>query len=487
MKIRAGLLRKSIALFLTAGITLLSLSGCQYESFDDYLEALGIKNPDYDDSNVQDLNDADDAQPEETYSLEDETQNVSEPFESDDTVTITSDEEALFLDESTTDAGALEDDDTSSQALASNSSFTKEDIDARAAVGLTDDQIPALKQKQSGRYYYERLTDSGKLLYVELLAIMENLGENICISTTNDKAVELVFDYLMADHPEIFYVDGYQYTNYTLGDTVTKMSFTGNYIYDANEIARRQTLINEEVNRCLANAPSSDDDYYLVKYIYEYLILNTEYDINAPDNQNICSVFMYGKSVCNGYAKAAQYLFDRMGLECTFVTGTVRTKSGSSERHAWNLVLCNDAYYYVDATWGDASYQSVSGESADASKLPAVNYDYLNVTTRDLTRTHAISDDVTMPMCASMADNYYVREGEYFTSPELSLVKDLFDRRYKDGSKNVTIKCADSNVYRALFDELITQRKVFDYLQGEDTSTVSYTTFEDTGTIMFWL
>lgn len=30
---------------MTAGVVASSLSGCQYESFDDYLEALGLKDP----------------------------------------------------------------------------------------------------------------------------------------------------------------------------------------------------------------------------------------------------------------------------------------------------------------------------------------------------------------------------------------------------------------------------------------------------------
>ena len=91
-----------------------------------------------------------------------------------------------------------------------------------------------------------------------------------------------------------------------------------------------------------------------------------------------------------------------------------------------------------------------------------------------------------MPVCNSMADNFYVREDEYFTTAEMALVTDLFNRRYNDGSKNVTIKCASDSVYNSLFEELITNRRVFECLQG-DTSQVSYTTFEDTRTIIFWI
>ena len=85
-----------------------------------------------------------------------------------------------------------------------------------------------------------------------------------------------------------------------------------------------------------------------------------------------------------------------------------------------------------------------------------------------------------------MKDNYYVREDEYFTTPELVLVGDLFNRRYQDGSSSVVIKCADRDVYDQLFEQLITQRQVFNYMQG-DNSSVSYTTFVDTNTMIFWI
>ena len=85
-----------------------------------------------------------------------------------------------------------------------------------------------------------------------------------------------------------------------------------------------------------------------------------------------------------------------------------------------------------------------------------------------------------------MTDNYYVREGEYFTSVEPALVQDLFDRKYDEGAKNVTIKCANDAVYNELFDQLFTQGQVFDYMQGYQ-STVTYTSFEKTRTIMIWL
>ena len=472
---RDKFLRKFIALTLAGVLSCGLLSGCQFSSIDEYLESLGMKDA---------SDNTNEASSEGTYYVSEDvavnsSATISSSAEADEGVSFTSEGEANSKPEKSTKT-------ESSSKNVSGTVSEKEMKAAREAIGLTDSNLEAIKKKQEGLYAFERLTNEGKTLYAEILTILENQASDILVSTTSDEAVELIFDYVLIDHPEIFYVDGYQYTNHTRGDVIEMITFTGNYTYTPEQVADKKAKINEAVNKCLANAPSSEDEYYAIKYIYEYLITNTDYDLEAEDNQNICSVFINGKSVCNGYAKAAQYLLNKIGVKCTLVTGTVDTKSSKGVRHAWNLVQCNGTYYYVDVTWGDSSYQTSNGETADATKLPAVNYDYLCVTSDDIGKTHHISDIIDMPVCSSMTDNYYVREDEYFKSAEMSLIKDLFDRRYKDGSDNVTMKCATKEVYDSIFEQLITNKGVFDVLQG-DTSSVSYTTFAETRTIIFWI
>ncbi len=481
------------------------LSGCQYSSWDEYLELLGMKEPAYYDdiaalatSDMYVLSEDSPVSKEEQKPsfLDDAASQFSEDkLEEEATEEVTSvedSEEIIFFSQgdeadSASTATSVEDGKfASSYKKLTEAELNEEMKAARLNAGLTNENIEKIKQQQDGLYAYERLTNSGKTLYAEILSILQNMSENVPVSTTSDEALGLVFDYVMADHPEIFYVDGYKYTNYTVDDVITKIAFSGNYICTEEEAAVKKSQINQAVSECLAGAPSSTDDYYVIKYVYEYLIKNTDYDIGAPDNQNICSVFINKRSVCNGYAKATQYLLNKLGIKCTLVTGTVDTKKARNVRHAWNLVLCNNAYYHLDTTWGDSSYQTGNGENADATRLPTVNYDYLNVTTDEILKNHTISEDIYMPVCSSLRDNYYVREDEYFTSAELVLVGELFERRYRDGSDSVVIKCADKGIYDSLFDSLISQRLVFDYLQG-DTSTVSYTTFADTNTIIFWL
>ena len=486
--------KNKIALFLAALTTALTLSGCQYSSFDEYLEILGMKEPAYEDdyaSREETLVVSEDStsssfDPAPSYQPADSGYSADE-IEATGEISFASDKATSGASNATYEGGYDADKSYSSSYKELTETELNEQMKAaRQNAGLTPDNVKKLKSQQQGLYAFDRLTGSGQTLYVEILSIIQTMSENVPVSTTSDEAIDLVFDYVCADHPELFYVDGYRYTNYTIDGAITKISFSGNYIYTEDEVKEKQTLINQEVNRILAGAPSSEDDYYAIKYLYEYLIQNVEYDLEAPDNQNICSVFIEGRSVCNGYAKAMQLLLGKLGIKSTLVTGTVDTKKAKDVRHAWNLVLCNDVYYYVDVTWGDSSYQVGNGENADSTRLPAVNYDYLNVTTDEIEKNHTVSDILYMPDCASIKDNYYVREDEYFTTPELVLVGDLFNRRYQDGSSSVVIKCADRDVYDQLFEQLITQRQGFNYMQG-DNSSVSYTTFVDTNTMIFWI
>ena len=447
-------------------VTSTFLCGCEYSNLDEYLDILELTDNDY----------------------EDPTSLFSEDIED----TEVSDEPEMEGIDDASDSSTFDEKEPADSDFASfYRKFFDTDTDSevkkvREEAGLTEKNLNEVKKQQEGNYAFDKLTDAGKTLYAELYLIITKEAKKVYVSATSEYAIDLVFNYLMIDHPEIFWVEGYNFEKHTVGDVVDKIAFSGAYTYDLKEVARRQKIIDKCVNECIANAPSSDDDYYAIKYVYEYLIANTDYVSNAPDNQNICSVFIGKESVCSGYAKATQYLLNKLGVKCTFVSGTVATRASADAKHSWNLVLCNGKYYYVDTTWGDASYQTTSGETEDKMKLPRVNYDYLCVTTESIKSNHTLSDVIALPECNSMTDNYYVREDEYFKNDDLKLVKDLFDRRYRDGSDNVTIKCASKEVYDSLYNKLINEKNVFEYLQG-NTKTVSYTIFEETKTIIFWL
>lgn len=364
--------------------------------------------------------------------------------------------------------------------------YRQEAVGAEAgAQALQEKEITAeseaLRKEQEGLYAFSQLSAEEQTVYLEMLGALLSFRENVRLSSRDKEQIARVFQCVLNDHPEIFYVEGYTYTEYTLGSLLKKITFTGSYSMSQEEAAACQAQIDNYVNQCLAGIPAGADEYETVKYVYEYLIHQTDYDAAAKNSQNICSVFLERKSVCQGYAKATQYLLNRAGMFATLVLGRVV----SGEGHAWNLVKIDGAYYYVDTTWGDASYQAV-GKSAPGEKSPSINYDYLCVTTAQMEQTHSFDNVVKMPTCTSIAANYYVREGVYFTEWDEEKIAAVFAGSYERGDSYVTLKCAGSAIYQKMRDTLIVEQGIFRYLDCQG-GTVSYVENEKQYSLSFWL
>lgn len=364
-----------------------------------------------------------------------------------------------------------------------------EDSGTVSARALEDvEQAPAeavdgLKEEQTQAFHYSRLSEPEQKLYGEILYILQEHLEDIQISTTDSGEVEKVFQCVLNDHPEIFYVEGYTLTRYALGEELKMMTLSGTYSMTPETIEAKKQLIDSYVNQCFVSLPTGDGSQYAIaRYVYEYLIENTEYDAGAPDNQNICSVFITHRSVCQGYAKATQYLLQKAGIEATLIMGTVQNGEG----HAWNLVKLDGENYFMDTTWGDASYQMTEGSVQNAGSLPPINYDYLCVTTGQLSKTHTIEEVVPVPVCTAMTDNYYVREGLYFTELSKDRIADVFARAYERQSSYVTLKCSSREVYEEIRRFLIEEQGIFEFL-NPDTGTVSYAENVEQLDLSFWL
>jgi len=301
----------------------------------------------------------------------------------------------------------------------------------------------------------------------------------------DEEDIDRIFQCVLNDHPELFYVEGYSYTKYTRGDRITAVEFSGTYSVDRETAEERRDEIENAAAAFLSGLDENADQYAKVKYVYDTIIRETDYDLAAPDNQNIYSVFVNHRSVCQGYAKAMQYLLNRLGVECTLVLGAVETESGQ-EGHAWNLVNVEGSYYYVDATWGDASYNLVGEESEASVEIPEINYDYLNVTTEEILKTHSLKGDIPMPQCIATEANYYSKEGALFTSYDREQMQALFDRAREEGREGITIKCANQECYFETLTELVDNQEVFRYL-GDSNSSIAYAQNDNQMSLTFWV
>lgn len=356
-------------------------------------------------------------------------------------------------------------------------------------VEIVTENSPVFLEEGSG-FAWAQLTEAERIWYGDMEQILGGFGTEVQLSEEgieaglDETSIDRIFQCVLNDHPELFYVEGYSYKKhfrYSLEGQIPSIEFSGRYNVDLETAKDRQSQIQEAVTEILAGIDSGASQYDKVKYVYDTVIRETDYQLNSPDNQNIYSVFVNKVSVCQGYAKATQYLLNRLGVECALVLGTVDTGEG----HAWNLVNIDGSYYYVDTTWGDASYQLEDDDSGVQISMPEINYDYLNVTTAELFRTHILDDAMEMPLCVDTAANYYVREGALFSDYDREQMEELLARMEEQGRSDVTVKCTDRDVYDQMFSALIEDQEIFRYLSGGDV--VAYTRNDTQLSLTFWV
>ncbi|MBQ3906664.1 MAG: hypothetical protein II743_07810 [Lachnospiraceae bacterium] len=339
--------------------------------------------------------------------------------------------------------------------------------------------------ENSSLFGLNSLSNTQQIWYGDIENILSSMAEEgplneqaISMGLTEDD-IDKIFACVCIDHPEFFYVEGYSYSIHTIGDKVVGYSFAGKYTMTREEAERRKKEIEtaaDEILRGYDSAESDGSDYSKIKYLYEALIKNTEYDLSAPDNQTIYSALVGKKSVCQGYAKSMQYLLTKLGIECTLVQGIAQ-----GQAHGWNLVKSNGQYYHLDATWGDNSYHP-----ADGGASPEILYDYMLVTTAEIKKDHIIEEIFPLPVCTATQDNYFEREGAVFSDIDEIRLKLLFASASPADNYQVSIKCTTKSCFDDMKEFLLDQNKIFDYYTAGGTR-ISYYQNEELLCLTFWV
>lgn len=336
--------------------------------------------------------------------------------------------------------------------------------------------------KPTPRFYYETLSQSEKELYHQIYSGVTNLEPEIYVSSYDTNEVETVFRSVMYDSPEIFYISGYDCVKHTRKDEIISISLQIKYDFDFQEIEEIQDQVDCYLTECIARMPQETSDYEKVLYVYNYIVKNTEYNLEAENNQNICSVFVGGESVCQGYTKAAQYILNRMGIETTIVYGVVN----NNEPHVWNLLKLEDDYYYMDLTWGENRFGGMKDEElSQAKEWFPISYEYFLITTKELKKTHKIVSQVELPYCDSKKYNYYVQTGTYLADTDTEQLEGIFRQAYRGNQRVVSIKCDSKDAFDKMKTFLIKEKHIFDYVSKEDK--IAFVDNENLNTMSIWL
>ena len=180
---------------------------------------------------------------------------------------------------------------------------------------------------------------------------------NDCFNRLND-----INKCIYLDHPELL---SYYLIHWEGNINSVKYSID---TMDAPRYFFAKRRIERELDNIKKDTKNMSDKEKII-FVYDY-VSNHNYDklfTYMGSNQSIYSFFTGGESVCAGFAKSSQIIFQNIGIESYLVLGS---------SHMWNYVKYKDKYYVYDATMG-ASYRD---------KKRADHYDGLGRTTVDVTK-----------------------------------------------------------------------------------------------------
>lgn len=267
-------------------------------------------------------------------------------------------------------------------------------------------------------WYYDRLTADQQLLYCEMYALFSGYEQETEITPTAVENVAPAFTALHYDHPELFWLDQYVYHHRPYDDG------SGLYAWklerrDYMDRATRDAFavqIEQEKNAILAAMdaalPANASQTAKAQFLFEYLALNTTYVTGSPYNQSMASCLVNRESVCAGYARAYQYILSELGIFCTYIGGY-----GHGEAHAWSLVQLDGGWYYSDSTWGDTDEVLNNGCALIAYEYFAQSYDWFCL-------THTPDEDI-WPRTTATAADWFRRNGALLESWDEARVEQL--------------------------------------------------------------
>jgi transglutaminase-like putative cysteine protease len=304
-------------------------------------------------------------------------------------------------------------------------------------------------------YAYQLASEEEQQTYEEMYYAAVTFSDDYELTTTDLDLVKRVFSYMSDDHPELFWVKGYQVTHTSVGGQIKKINFSIHKEKEESEVKELQPQIVSYVQKCMEGIQEDWTDYEKARYVYEYIIKNTTYQLNSTDNQNICSVFLYGESVCQGYSVATQYLLQVLGIPCETITGEVVDRGS----HAWNLLQINGEYCYMDTTWGSPSF-SESVQNADNVIL----YDYFCVSGDDLGATHKADGSIPLPDSTSDAYNYFNQCDMIYDNWDADKFEQNLREAVEEGKNYISIRFNTEALQAEVVEDLCKNSGFFSYM-----------------------
>ena len=302
--------------------------------------------------------------------------------------------------------------------VAQTVSTDEEIIEPTVSVSLNEVEFRANTAVLESEYYqYSTLSGDEKTLYSRMADTISKSKYIIDINdlSINEDQVLTVFQKVLADYPQYFYVSkscmvaygtkkskiravALRYTDGNTTDEFDKRMRLVNAA-DRNLINQKIELVNSKIEPVVSGIDGNMKDVLKEKIIHDYVAKTVTYDSTTaaniknlgttlPHSFDIYGAIVENRAVCEGYSKLFQYLCYLVGINSNQATGTA-----DGGNHMWNTVLIDGKWYQVDVTWDDGD--------------EFTGYNYFNLTTDSIGKDHIIDlSDISAPLCNADTNSF---------------------------------------------------------------------------------
>ena len=291
--------------------------------------------------------------------------------------------------------------------------------------GLTMDQMEALYAKHEDRLHFQYLSEAERLAYVELYQAMEVKTEEPLLLTTEYYGIAASALYAIKhDYPRYCYEYIIHYSemdeNYRQYYWAVRHDGKSPEEALAEEDAAYAACVN-----LVSQMPQGLDEYEKVKWLYDWLVLNTTYTLSLESTDDemknadtLAQTILERKPICGGYATTMMQLCELAGIECWMISGY--TDAELHGYHGWNIVKIDGIWYEMDACWGDLSRRDQN--TGIYYDYGVVNRTWFLFTTKDAARRSRFYEKTWVPEGVG-TNTWYVREGASFSVPDKDAIK----------------------------------------------------------------
>ncbi len=339
-----------------------------------------------------------------------------------------------------------------------------------ASISLTDkgDTEDDEASQSLNSYFYSQLDDGEKIIYDRIYNGISAHKTTIPLSLKNDDGTQRAFDIfsmVLAEHPEFFWVSSS--ASYSAAGYMTI-----EYIYTTAQSFEKQKQIEEKADEIIGSL--SADSYEKSVVIFDWIIGNTEYDFDNmndvgshPSISTIEGVFLNGKAICSGYAKAYQYLLQRAGIGALYISGKVMSDNEWTG-HAWVCQQFNNDYAFTDPTWCDCFEDVTVGNF--------ISHTYFCVSDDELSATHKKAGQYEN-LTANCSDyGYYQKNGLYFDEYNAKRIRNAIINQMDEEATGIEFKFSNNEAYLEAVNRLFDNYEIHIILSSIDLFSVKINT-----------